>query len=66
MGLSELMQTDGWYIFIGIARALTFVGILFIIIYLVKEIETAKMLGSACEICMNKTGAICIMPGGIG
>ena len=45
---------------LNILRILTFVGIAFIIFYMVKEIEAVKMLGlDPCKICMNKTGCNC-------
>ena len=55
----NFMASNEWKVFMNIMRVLTFVALIFIIFYIVKEIETFKMIGGACEYCMEKTGCHC-------
>lgn len=58
--LYRIITTKEWAIFINIARAATFILIAIILYILVKEIEAVKLLAyDPCQICMNKTGAVC-------
>jgi hypothetical protein len=46
-----------------ICRVLMLIIVILILYKLVVEIEAVKMLNyDPCQICMNKTGAICMMP----
>ncbi len=62
----SFMATDKWVVFMNIMRILTFVTIVFLIVYIIKEVEYIKILGGACEYCMEKTGAICSLPPNLG
>ncbi len=57
--IRKVMSTDRFVMIMNILRILMFLIIATIIFYLVKEIEHVKMLGNACDICMEKTGASC-------
>lgn len=56
------MNTNQWVVFMNIMRILTFIMLAVIIYVLITNIQEVKLLGSACEICMNKTGATCFLP----
>lgn len=63
MVIPKFMKTKEWFIFVSIMRILTFIGIVILIFILVTEIESVKLLANdACKVCMNKTGAICMLP----
>ena len=60
MTIKQWMATDQFVVLINIIRIVTFVGIGILIYIMVKNIEAVKLLAyDPCEICMNKTGAIC-------
>lgn len=59
----KFMARDEWIVFLNIMRILTFVGIVFLIFYMIKEIEAVKLLGlDPCKLCESKFGASCILP----
>lgn len=56
----NFMSTNQWAVFMNIMRIVTFIGIILLIVYMVKEIEAVKLLGGdVCKICMDKTGCLC-------
>jgi len=60
MTIKQWMATDQFIILMNILRVLTFIGIAVLIYIMLREIEAVKLLAyDPCEICMNKTGAIC-------
>lgn len=63
----NFMASNEWVVFMNIMRMLTFIGIVFLIFYMIKEIEAVKMLAyDPCALCVNKTGCQCFCTGYIG
>lgn len=63
MGLRELYKREETQMFIDFCRIFIVILLLFIIVYMVKNIEAVKLLAyDPCKICMNKTGAVCFVP----
>lgn len=58
--IKELMSLDKFIIFMNIMRIVTLIGVVFLIFYIVKEVETVKLLNSdVCRLCVEKTGCQC-------
>jgi hypothetical protein len=56
----EIMSSDKFIIFMNIMRIATLIGVVFLILYIVKEIEIVKLLNSdVCKLCMEKTDCHC-------
>lgn len=55
----DFMKTREFIIFINIMRVATFILLGVTLYYLISEIESVKLLGDACSVCMNKTGCTC-------
>lgn len=65
--IKTFCKRNRWYIEIGVRIALIITA-LFVIWYVSSDIKAFKILAyDPCQICMNKTGAICsyvpILPG---
>ena len=59
----RFMATDEFIVFINLVRVLTLIGVVVLIAVMATNIEQVKLLATdACRVCMNKTGATCIMP----
>jgi len=58
--LLEIWQDRRFQIIMDICRILLVILLTLILFVLIKEIEAVKLLAyDPCELCMNKTGAIC-------
>ena len=56
----NFMASNEWKVFMNIMRVLTLVALVFIIVYVVMEVEAIKLLGlDPCKICMEGTGCNC-------
>lgn len=55
------MATDKWVVFMNIMRILLFVGIVILIFIMAKNIEEVKTIANPCTMCIEKTGAICMI-----
>ena len=55
----KFMALNEWKIFMNLVRILTFILIVFLIIYIIKEVETFKAMANACDYCMAKSGCEC-------
>lgn len=61
--LLEIWESKIFQIGMDICRILLIIMAVLIFYKLVTEIEIVKMLNSdPCELCMNKTGAVCYYP----
>jgi len=61
--LLAIYRSRFFQIGMDVCRILILIIVILILYKLTTEIEAVKMLNyDPCEICMNKTGAICIMP----
>ena len=55
----NFMASNEWIIFMNVMRILTFAALIFIIFYIIKEVETIKLMGNACQVCMERSGCEC-------
>jgi len=55
----NFMASNEWNVFMNIMKIVTGLALIFIIIYMVKEVETFKLMADSCEYCMAKTGCSC-------
>ncbi len=53
------MASNEWKVFMTIMRIVTFIALIFIIVYYVREVETFKLMADACEYCTLKSGCKC-------
>lgn len=56
----RFMTKDWFVVSMNIIRVVSLIVIVLAIIYIIKEVEAIKLLAyDPCQICMNKTGAMC-------
>lgn len=55
----NFMASNEWAVFMNIMRILTGVILICIFIYIVKEVETIKLMSNACEVCIERSGCQC-------
>lgn len=58
----DFLYGKPWRLFMDTLRFLALGIVIIFIIYVVREIEAVKILGyDACQYCMDKTGASCVI-----
>jgi hypothetical protein len=58
--LLKFYQSRTAQILLDIVRVMMLIGVIFLIIYIVKNVEMVKLLNSdVCAICANQTGCSC-------
>jgi len=61
--LKEILKDPRVILASDIMRIILIVLLIFIIVYMFKEIKAVKILNyDVCRLCENKTGAICTLP----
>lgn len=63
----NFMASNEWAVFMNIMRILTFLLMVFLVWYMISEVEAVKMLAyDPCAICVEKSGCSCFCTGYTG